>query len=42
MKKVVLEGRDFNRLIAATKGFIGKDDRRPIYKASIPNGMKTI
>ena len=32
MKRVVLEGRDFNRLIAATKGFIGKDDRRQIYK----------
>lgn len=32
MKKVVLEGRDFNRLIAATKSFIGKDDRRQIYK----------
>ncbi len=32
MKRVVLEGRDFNRLIAATKGFISKDDRRPIYK----------
>lgn len=32
MKKVILEGRDFNRLIAATKGFVGKDDRRPIYR----------
>ena len=32
MKRVVLEGKDFNRLIAATKSFIGKDDRRQIYK----------
>lgn len=49
MKKVTLEGRDFNRLIAATKGFIGKDDRRSIYKyikfdvekASTPGGCVT-
>lgn len=32
MKRVVLEGKDFNRLIAATKSFVGKDDRRPIYR----------
>ena len=32
MKKVTLEGRDFNRLIAATKGFVSKVDRLQIYK----------
>lgn len=32
MKEVILEGREFNRLIAATKGFISKTDRRPIYR----------
>lgn len=49
MKKVTLEGRDFNRLIAATKGFVSKGDFRPIYryikidveKASTPGGRVT-
>lgn len=31
MKTVILEGKDFNRLIQATKAFISGTDRRPIY-----------
>lgn len=30
--KAKINSTDFNRIIAATKGFVGKDDFRPLYK----------